>query len=522
MDELLRQILTELRGAWRYRWAAVIAAWAVALAGWVVVFALPSQYEATARVYVDTESAIRDFLKGMTAETNVATRVDYVRQKLLSRPYLEQVARETDLDLRAKDPKELEELIADLREDIVITSGTGRPRAGQRASFEENLYTIAYRDPSRATAESVVRTLLNAFMDDSLSGASNEPESARKFLEGQIALYAGRLSEAERRLAEFKREYVGMIPGEQGDHFTRLQAAIDRRDAARNELQIAQQRRGALLAQIQGTSRLPGEVKTPRGELEQKIADLETKLDELLLAYTDNHPDVVATRETLASLRQRLATMDASGSGGIAGATNPVYQQAQIALNDVDVEIASLRGQLAVQESRVAELQQLLETMPQVEAQLKALTRDYDVTRTNYEQLAQRLETAKLSGAVGDTGEDVAFRIIDPPLAPLIPVAPNRPALLALVLAAALAAGVGLAYLLHLLNPVFTTREQVYHELQVPVLGSVSMAWTPEQRALETASLRHLAVAVLALVVVGVGIFAAQRPLFEAVQRLFT
>jgi uncharacterized protein YjeT (DUF2065 family) len=123
---------------------------------------------------------------------------------------------------------------------------------------------------------------------------------------------------------------------------------------------------------------------------------------------------------------------------------------------------------------------------------------------------------------VGDTGEDVAFRIIDPPLAALTPVAPNRPLLLAGVLLAALAAGTALAYLLHLLNPVFTAREEVYQELQVPVLGTVSMAWTPEQKRLQAASHRQLAMAVLALVAVGVGIFLAQRPVFEAVQRLLT
>ena len=365
-----------------------------------------------------------------------------------------------------------------------------------------------------------MRTLLNAFMEDSLAGSTNEPQSAQKFLEGQIALYAGRLGEAERRLAEFKREHMGAIPGQQGDHFSRLQSAIEQRDELRNKLRVATQRRDALVRQIRGAAPLTGDVKTPRGELEQKIADLETKLDELLLSYTESHPDVVFARESLTALRQRLAAMDAAGAGGVSGATNPVFQQAQIALNDAEVEIAGLSGQLAMQTQRVAEMQRLQETMPQVEAQLQGLTRDYDVTRTNYDELVKRLETAKLSGAVVDTGEDVAFRIIDPPLAPQVPVAPNRPLLLVGVLLAALAAGGGLAYLLHLLNPVFTARDEVYKDLQVPVLGSVSMAWTPEQLRAQAASHRSLALAVLALVAVGVGIFLVQRPLIEAVQRL--
>ena len=75
------------------------------------------------------------------------------------------------------------------------------------------------------------------------------------------------------------------------------------------------------------------------------------------------------------------------------------------------------------------------------EAELQALTRDYDITRTRYEQLVQSLENATISGAVGQTGEDLSFRVIEPPLAGLEPVAPNRALLLLGVLAGWLAAG---------------------------------------------------------------------------------
>jgi len=261
---------------------------------------------------------------------------------------------------------------------------------------------------------------------------------------------------------------------------------------------------------------------TPRGELERRITEAESRLDELLLAYTDKHPDVVFTRESIAALRQRLDAMDAAGEGGAAASTNPVYQQAQIALNDAEVEIAALRSRLAMQEQRVAEFQLRLETMPQVEAELSALARDYNITRANYEELVQRLEKAKLSRAVGDTGQDVAFRIIDPPLAPQTPVAPNRPLLIMGVLAAALAAGGLLAYLLHLLSPVFIAREEVYEDLQVPVLGSVSMAWTPAQRRRQRAAHWSFGFALVALVAACGVVLLTYRPLADMAQRLLS
>jgi polysaccharide chain length determinant protein (PEP-CTERM system associated) len=518
VDELLKKVITEIRGAWRFRWWAMAAAWLAALVGWAVVFAMPNQFEAKARVYVDTDSAIRDFMQGMAVEVDVNTRVAYVRQQLLSRPHLEDVARETDLDLRANGPGEFEKLIENLRADIQIASGVPSNRRTRGPTFEENLYTISYRDGNRGTAEAVVRSLLNAFMDDSLSGSRTEPQSAQKFLEQQIALYSRRLNDAERKLAAFKREHVGMIPGESGDYFARLQAEIERRDALRSEMQIAQQRRDALVRQMQGTATGSGDVMTPRGEVEQKIGEYETRLDELLLSYTERHPDVISTRQTIEALRERLENM--TDDVGALAASNPVYQQAQIALNDAEVEIAGLQSRIGVHDRRVSELQGMLETIPEVEAELQALTRDYEITKANYEELVQRLEQAKLSGAVGETGEDVAFRIIDPPLAPLAPVAPNRPMLLAAVLVAALGCGGALAYILHQLNPVFTSRHQIYEDLSVPVLGSVSMAWTPEQRRMHSLSHWSFGLGLTALVLVFGGVFLLQDMLLAAAQRL--
>ena len=245
----------------------------------------------------------------------------------------------------------------------------------------------------------------------------------------------------------------------------------------------------------------------------------EARVYELLLAYTEKHPDVIAARETVVALERQLAAMDDDASLR-AGASNPVFQQAQIALNDAEVEIAALRSRLATRERRVQQLRDMLNTMPDVEAELQALTRDYDITRSRYEQLVQSLDNATISGAVGQTGEDLSFRVIEPPLAGLEPVAPNRALLLLGVLAAALAAGGGLAFVLHQFNPVFTTRDQVYRELELPVLGSVSMAWTPEQ--LRTQKLSHWSygLALTMLLAVFAGVFVSRDWLIAQVQSL--
>src|ERR1044071_6551386 len=131
MHEIVEQILGYLRGIWRYRWYALALAWTVCLGGWFVVHRLPDQFEASARVYVDTQSILRPLLRGLAVDVNPDAQIQLMTRTLLSRPNMEKVARMTDLDLRAKDNSQMDVLLDRLGKHISLKS-LGR----------ENLYTI--------------------------------------------------------------------------------------------------------------------------------------------------------------------------------------------------------------------------------------------------------------------------------------------------------------------------------------------------------------------------------------------
>lgn len=116
MQDVVQMIRTELRGSWRYRWPAMGVAWLVCLVGWAGVLTMPDIYEARAQVFVDADSRLANVMGQVGVEPGVGTRVFVVRQAMLGRPQLERVARETDLDLRARDREEKEKLITSLRE----------------------------------------------------------------------------------------------------------------------------------------------------------------------------------------------------------------------------------------------------------------------------------------------------------------------------------------------------------------------------------------------------------------------
>ena len=236
---------------WRYRWLALAVAWGIAIAGWFAVYSLPDQYRAEARVYIDTKSVLKPLLQGLAVDTSVMSKVDMMTQALLSRPNLQKVAHETDLDLRAKTAKQRESMLDLLKHKIYIR--------GDR----DNVYTIAYTDRERSMSLRVVQTLLNNFVEDSLGANRVDTNVAQKFLDEQIHEYETRLTAAEQRLAQFKQANVGTMPGEGGDYYTRLQAALTKLQQIDSDLKVAEKRRSQLKKQLEGEEPAFGMLTAP-------------------------------------------------------------------------------------------------------------------------------------------------------------------------------------------------------------------------------------------------------------------
>ncbi|MDH3645284.1 MAG: chain length-determining protein [Gammaproteobacteria bacterium] len=472
MHDLIQQTFSHARGMWRFRWRALVVSWLACVIGWAVVYSLPNVYEATTRVFVDTDSVLRPLLRGLTTESNVMNQVNMMTRALLSRPHLEEVARETDLDLRADTPREMEGLIDKLQTSIQIRQSRDR------------LYTISFRDRDPRTAHAVVQTLLSNFVGDTLQGNRSDSQVAMRFLNEQIAEHELRLVDAEERLAEFKKENVGVMPNTTGDYYARLQASTATLQELEAQLGLAQRTRLELLHQLE-TEEPVLRVDSVTSEYDLRIAAAENNLRDLSLQYTDRHPDVIALQDTLERLKEQRDDAVARGTAG--GTTdpadlNPVYQSMKIELNTTEVEVAQLRAKIEQQRQTVLGLQRSVDTIPGVEAELTKLNRDYEVTKARYEALLDRFESARLTENAEQSSEDVKFRVIDPPTIPLDPIGPNRILFLWVALVFGLAGGGLFAYSMNQIDPVFGGLASLAPKTGVSVLGTISVILTPGQK----------------------------------------
>jgi polysaccharide chain length determinant protein (PEP-CTERM system associated) len=487
MESIIQLVRAVVRDVFRYRWIAFAVAWGICLVAWPVVLTLPNKYEARARVFVDPSTALKPVIQGLAIEQDLNGELNLVRQSLLSRANLLKIAHDAGFAPKPLWPAEESRLLDDLSQRIGIEVVV-QPSAGDTPPSK--VYTISFDDDNRDRSLKVVKILLDSFVEGTLGGKRKDSEEAQKFVEGQIKEYEAKLGEAEQRLADFKKHNVGMVPGDQvgGDYFTRLQNEIDAQKKSQTALGIAETRRTALAEQLRGEASLAattlpggGGVAIRGDDTLSRIQETQAKLDDMLLRFTDKHPDVIALRQTLADLKKRRAAeLEAlkRGDAGAAAATgvssNPVYQSIQLALNQADVEIAGLKGELSDHQTRIADLRRMVDTQPQVEAELARLNRDYAVNKAQYTALVDRLEKARLGGEAEATGS-VRFEVIDPPTADPEPVSPQRSVLLATVLLAALGAGIGVAYLITLIKPVFHTAKQLVERTGVAVLGVVSV-----------------------------------------------
>lgn len=508
IQEIIDLVIDHMRGMWRFRWHAVAVAWCVAVLGWYMVFTMPSIYEASARVSVDTNSLLPTLTEGLTATENLMSEVDLVSKALLTRGNIESVARSIGIMQRAKTEEELELLISSLQRRIRVTDG------------RDNIFNIWFEDTDRSKARDFVAALLDTFVESSLGAQDDDADMTERAIASEIEDHERRLQESERDLAEFKKNNIGYMPDDGRDYYTRLQSALA--NVVNNERQIRQltEKRNEISRQIEGEEPVFGLMPVNQAEVNAncthsgQISQMQGELSKLLVDYTEKHPRVTKLRETIDELEMQCQVETATTSMSRPTSTmnsldqNPVYQNLRLQLSNADVDLAALQEKLGSSRAEVAKLRSDVDKIAKVETDLKRLNRDYSVIESRHQELLRRWETLQSKKRLDPVTERVQFIILEPPFASARPVAPNRSVMLTALLIFAVGAGVVIAFALNQLKPVFFTRHSLYNITGLPVLGNVSRIMSPamirgrkRMAVLWTTSMAALIVATAACIV---------------------
>jgi len=486
MDEVISQGVSILRGMWRRRWIGLLVAWVVAITAVVVIVRTPDKYEASARIFVDTQSVLTPLMSGLAIPPNIDQQISMLSRTLISRPNVEKLIRMADLDLGLKSKDDQENMIDSLIKTLQI-QGAGR----------DNLYTLAFRDPDPERAKRVVQSFLSIFVESSLGGKRKDSDSAKKFIDEQVKVYQKKLEEAENRVKQFRLRNLEMSTADGKDYYSRIGDVSSALSGARLALREAENSRDALKRQVAGEEPvLLPEAPDPVNadivpQVDGRIEALKRNLDTLRQRFTDEHPDVVGAKRIIDGLEEQRRAELAARKKPVSARpvasinSNPVYQQLKVSLGEAEATVASLTTRVAEYESRYARLREAAKLVPEVEIEFAQLNRDYEVHKRNYDGLVSRRESAEISGEMEASTGVADFRLIDPPRVSPQPVAPNRVLLFPMALLGALAAGVLVSFLVSRFWPTFFDLRSLRAVTGLPVLGSVSMILSESQRRKE-------------------------------------
>ncbi|MBA4778945.1 MAG: chain-length determining protein [Sphingomonadales bacterium RIFCSPHIGHO2_01_FULL_65_20] len=468
MNGLYEEFRIAVHSVWQRRWIAMAIAWVICLVGWLAVAMIPNTYESQAKLFVQTKSILPENTGVNPAEQQ--KQIDTVQQTLTSAANLEKVVRGTDLGKGLVTPREIEGAVNGLRSAIKIKSE-------QSNLFEISAtMTASGRSDGEAAnlSRAVVQKLIDLFVEENLAGGRGETSDTLRFLNEQIAKRQKELEIAEQKRVKFETENLGMLPGI-GSVSQRLEQGRVEINQIDSQLIAAQSALAAINGQIAGTPQTIAGGTTgavnPLAQAQGELAGMKAR------GLTDQHPDVQA-------IKNQIAALKAAGAGASTayGVPNPAYSslvsmkaERQAAVSALQQRKASLQGEMNAMVAK-----QIQE--PGVAAEQARIARDYEVLKAQYDKLLADREQVRLRGQVETQTDAVRFDLITPPSSPRTPIAPKRPLLLAAVLFAGIAGGIGGAFALGQLSASYPTSAKLEASSGLPVIGSISQMLTQAQR----------------------------------------
>jgi polysaccharide chain length determinant protein (PEP-CTERM system associated) len=500
LQDKLNAIRIYLAGIWQRKRYIMVTMWSICLVSWALIMQMPNKYESSTRIYADTSNILKPLLNGLAIQTDTGEEIRITSKTLLTRDALKDIAHQTDMHINAGQDGDAgyESMLNSLKNGIVIRSSSS------------NLYEISYTHSDPVVAQKVVAITMKKFVDATTGQSLRDNDSATIFLNQQIEEYKARLEDAEAKLADFKRKNQLLMPHLGQGYYIEVSQLKDQIEAL--DLLISEQ--GAAIALLRKPLEMrKGEngdtndeqsavINTP---YDARINNLKRTLDELRIRYTEKHPDVLEIESLIVSLEALQSTsqknMLASAAAGEltpSQSTNgniDALQTYSWGIKEAQTELSKLTTRKHALEAKLEQYQTTLDLIPDIEAEMAALTRDYQTTSLRYDQLLERRDTAELSSHADNETHSVKFKIQEPPLVPNTPNGPPRVVFYVFMFMASAGLGVALSFFASQLTPVISSPQHLQVIVgQSAVIGGIEhMEIASKRRRLRLKALVFLA-----------------------------
>jgi polysaccharide chain length determinant protein (PEP-CTERM system associated) len=480
-----------LRIVRRRIWYLIITTVLVSIGSVVYVWRMPSIYKSETTILVSDRLLPEDYI-GSLVRQSVMDRIEFARQQVRSRTFVERIAQEFQLVPSGTNSEQVLNAVISSTDVVVVPP---------------NVFKLGYYSTDPGVAQAVTRRLAERVMQSNDAFRQERVNVADQFLDEQLREAADDLAEAEQKLRDLNQRHFPGVPenvtmeslGGLQSQLTvaenDLQAALDQRRAY--ERSLAEQRELKLAAKSSQPEAVPARpavaanaVEPVMSPLEARLAQRKADLGTLLTRYTPEHPDVARVTREIRELAAQIAEAPPAAGSATPQAPTPIqtvvkplpeidftvdFYEAEVRreLEQLNREIARKEANKRDLTNRVATYARRMNMPPDVMQELAALTHDREEAKQRHSYLATKKLNSDLAGRVDTDSNNRTFTTIDPPNLPQIPVRPDRRTLTGIGCLAGLLLGIGLVFARELLDPTLSDGESAAAVLKLPVLTSI-------------------------------------------------
>jgi polysaccharide chain length determinant protein (PEP-CTERM system associated) len=493
--------------------------------GWALVWGaswvLPPRYQSTTLILVEQPTMPKDYVTP-NVNDDLQERMQSITQQILSRTRLLHIIDQLNLYVDSHAQPSADQKVDRMRKDIDIE--LVRDARNQITAFN---VSYASRDPH--LAQQVTSELTNLFINENLEVRQQQSEDTTKFMESHLETARKTLSDQEDKIRQFKALHPGELPAQVGSNLQILAGLQSQLQTEEDALNTAKQQRVYLETLVNQYHSLQGSPKSASSAsvglpaVNEELEKLRAQLADLSSHYTDRHPDVRKLKQQIAEtekMRDRIiadlkakesAPADPSSATAsldpseMRDASSPMVQlQGQLQSNRV--EIANREHAVADLKTKVVDYQSRLNQEPVREQQLSDLTRGYEQSKANYDDLLKKKNESAMATSMELLQQGERFRIIDPPSLPVKPEFPNRLKFCGIGLGIGLALGVVVAGAFEMSDDRIYDEKELQKLLPVAVISEIpTVAAAADQRRQRRLSWVGWATAVFVSVTILVG-----------------
>nr|WP_092074264.1 GumC family protein [Dendrosporobacter quercicolus]NSL49167.1 GumC family protein [Dendrosporobacter quercicolus DSM 1736]SDM86212.1 polysaccharide chain length determinant protein, PEP-CTERM locus subfamily [Dendrosporobacter quercicolus] len=319
-------------------------------------------------------------------------------------------------------------------------------------------------------AQLVADTLVNTFNARLSFLTRSEQTVVRQFIGERLQESKADVEKAEEELQKYKTEQKITDPDVETKALVDALTEINKLAAENAVTMAAAQGKLASTRQQLGAEKEGFIADNPLiQQYKTKLAELEVSLVELTEKYTEQHPQVKATRAAIGETQAKLAAEVGRVITADAPSMNPIHQGLLQSQLMAEAQIAASTAQQVAIVAIVEQGQADLGKLPVKEQGLAKVMRDAEVAREIYVMLAKRHEEARISEVMQPTD----IQVIDVATLPDEPIKPKKALNIVIAAILGLFAGLGAAFIVEYLNKSIHTVEDVRQYLDLPVLGSI-------------------------------------------------